>query len=270
MKRILGIAVFLAVSIGGTLPAFGNSLLLGVNEGVAQQSAYYRIQSRYKGFAAYLSSVLKEPVRVESSQSISIASSDVREKRYDLMFCRPSNVAAHAMRDEHYQLVAMAKGQFVVSFIVPATSRLKKPGDIEGTRIAMPDRNTMIAQVALATLRDMRINPATQNILYAHYQAALPYIIKNHFADVAAVGPFPARKWLKSGGRVLFKAKPLPFWSVLASPSLPAADVQKLREALLKLNDSDVGRKILARMKVASFVPGNEQAYLNMLKWMDQ
>ncbi len=270
MKRILGIVVFFAMSIGGKLPALGSSLLLGVNEGVAQQSAYYQIQSRYQGFAAYLSSVLKEPIRVESSQSISIASSDVREKRYDLMFCRPSNVAAHAMRDEHYQLVAMAKGQFVVSFIVQPTSRLKKPSDIAGARIAMPDRNTMIAQVALATLRDMHIHPASQNILYAHYQAALPYIIRNDFADVAAVGPFPARKWLKHGGRVLFKAKPLPFWSVLASPSVPAAEVEKLRQALLKLNESDAGRKILARIKVASFVPGNAQAYLNMLKWMGQ
>ena len=243
-------------------------MLLGINEGVAEQSQFNEMQDKYKGLADYLSKVLKKQVKVETSQSLKSSSANLQKSRYDLMFCRPSNVAAKAMLEQKYTLVAMAKGDFTAAFIVNKDSPMKKPEDIKGKRIAFPAETSLMAKAGLATLRDMNIKPAKDQIIYAKFQDALAYMVKNKFADAAVVAPVVAKSWEKDGGRTLFNSKKLPFWSIIASPNMSPEDIEKTRKAVIALETSEEGKQILARMGVKGFAPGNQQDYTDMLKWL--
>ena len=244
------------------------TLLLGINEGLAEQAGFSEMQEKYKGLAELLSIVLKKQVKIESSQNIKSSSANLQKSRYDLMFCRPSNVAAKAIQDQKYALVAMAKGNFTAAFIVSKDSSMKKPEDINGKRIAFPAETSLMTKAGLATLRDMNITPSKDKIKYTRFQDALAYMVKNKFTDAAVVAPIVAKNWEKEGGRVLFNSKQLPFWSIIASPNMSQDDIEKIRSTVIAMENSDDGKKILGRIGVKGFVAGNQQDYLDMLKWL--
>jgi ABC-type phosphate/phosphonate transport system substrate-binding protein len=270
MKRWLCLFMLALPWQGSAVAETRGALLLGINEGVAAQQSAPELQEKYKGLAAYLATVLKKPVHVESSQSMGGSANSLKNARYDLMYVRPSNVAAKAMRDNHYTLVATVKGEFTAAFIVNKDSPLKKPEDIRGLRIAMSEPKSLMAKAGLATLRDMGIDPKSQQIHSTRYQEAVGYMVQQKFADVGVVAPILAQGWEKKGGTVLFKSRKLPFWSVISAPGMSQEDGARVRQALINLETADAGRAILARMGVKGFVAGNQQDYLDMLKWLGE
>ena len=106
MRRILRAGIFAFGLLAG--PSYAANVLLGIAEGVAEQANFGELQDKYQPLADYLGRVLKNKVTLEASQNIPSAIANLQKGRYDLMFCRPSNVAARAIRDDGYQLVAMA------------------------------------------------------------------------------------------------------------------------------------------------------------------
>jgi ABC-type phosphate/phosphonate transport system substrate-binding protein len=267
IKRLVLLALPLTLFFHQPAMAAG-SMLLGINEGLAEQSDFKEMQEKYQGFANVLSGQLQKRVLIESSQNLKEVMAMLAKGRYDIMFCRPSNLAAKAIRDDRYSLIAMADGALAAVFIVNKNSPLKKPEDISSKRFAMPEKTALVTKVGLATFRDMNIDPAKQNIHYAHYQDAISFMVKNNFADVGVVAPAIANTWEKSGGKTLFRSKTVPFWAVIASPSVSQADVAKVRAALLELGKTEEGQKVLKRIGVKNFVAGNPKDYIDMLTWL--
>lgn len=249
-------------------PARAATGLFGIAEGVAEQSSVGNLEEKYQPLVEYLGHVIKTKMTMESSQSIKSAQVNLKKGRYEVMFCRPSNVTAQAIRDDKYQLVAMAKGENNAYFIVRKDSGFKKPQDILSHTIAMPQPNTFIAKVGLATIRDMGGKMAPGQVHYAHYQEAINYMVENKFADVGIVNPVLVKPWLAKGGVVLFKSKNLPFWSIIASSKVSKEDVTKMQKALIDMENTDEGKKILAKIGVKAWVPGNPQDYVGMLTWL--
>jgi phosphonate transport system substrate-binding protein len=252
-----------------TTPAYAaGNLLMGIAEGVAEQTGFGEMQDKYQPLADYLGRTLKTKVALESSQNIKSAMLNLGKGRYDLMFCRPSNVAAKAIRDNQYQLVAMVKGDFTASFIVRKDHTFKKNEDILPLTIAMPEQNSLMAKVGFATLRDMGAKPDPKKIRFTQYQEAVSFMVENKFVDVGVVAPAQAKAWEKKGGVTLFKSKKLPFWSIIASPKVSKADVANMQKALIEMENSEDGKKILAKIGVKGWVGGNPQDYVDMLTWL--
>jgi len=78
-----------------------------------------------------------------------------------------------------------------------------------------------------------------------------------------------AKEWEKEGGRFLHTRDKLPFWSVIVSPKVTEATAGKLKQALLDLDKTPAGQEMLKKIGVPGFVEGNQQAYLDMLKWVE-
>ncbi len=249
-------------------PAHAANVLFGIAEGVAEQVSFGDLQDKYQPLADYLGRVLKRKVTLESSQNIPSAIANLQKGRFDLMFCRPSNVSGKAIRDNKYQLVAMAKGDFAVNFVARKDHPFKKPEDVLSTKIALPAANSLMAKAGLATLRDMGGTPKPEQLQYTRYQEAVTYMLENKFADVGIVAPAQAKAWEKKGGVIFFKSKKLPFWSIIASPKMSKADVDKMQKALIEMEESDEGKKILAKIGVKGWVPGKAQDYVELLSWL--
>lgn len=243
-------------------------LLMGIAEGVAEQTSFADLQEKYQPLADYLGRVLKTRVKLESSQNIKSAILNLKKGRYDLMFCRPSNVAARAIRDNNYQLISMAKGDFTANFIVPKDHKFTKNEDVLTRVIALPEPNSLMARVGLATLRDMGAEPNQKQLRFTRYQEAVGFMVQNKFADVGIVAPGPAKEWVNSGGAVLFKSKKLPFWSIIASPKMSKGDVAKMQAALIDMENSEEGKKILAKVGVKGWVAGDAKEYVDLLTWL--
>lgn len=273
MKRLLSIlGLCIATGSGTALAAQDDDqLLLGVVEGVAEQMSMAEIQTKYKGLADHLSNVLNKKVKLESTQSFRSAERNLKNQRYDFVFIRPSNVAAKALRDNKYQLVASAKAaDFAANFIVKKDSPIKSVADLHGKRVAMPEESSLMAQVGAAVMRDGKLNPEKESIQYARLQETVLTLVEQGHADAGVVASGQLKEWAKRGGVVAFKSKNLPFWSVIASPNVSAGDVEKAQKALVALESPDEVKRVLQPMTVKGFTVAGAQEYLDLLKWIKQ
>ena len=249
-------------------PAQAN-LILGIAEGVSEQSRFGDLENKYQPLADYLGRVLKNRVTLEASQSFNSATTNLQKGRYDLFFSRPSNVPGIAIRDHQYQLVVVAKGESSVNFIVRKDHAFKKPEEILTHTIAMPRSDTALMTAAgLATIRDMGGMKGPNLLRFANFQEAVSYMVEMKFADVGIVNPAQAKAWEKKGGVVLFKSKKLLFWSITASPKIGKAELAKLQTALENMENTDEGKKILALIGVKGWVAGNPKDFVDQLTWL--
>lgn len=266
MRQVLLVCAMALVSAAS--PARAADRLFGIAEGVAEQVSFGDLQDKYQPLADYLGRALKSKFKLESSQNIPSAIANLQKERFDLMFCRPSNVAGKAIRDNKYQLVAMAKGDFAANFVARKDHPFKKPEDILSKTIALPEESSLMAKAGLATMRDMGGVPKPEQLRFTRYQEAVTFMLEMKFADVGIVAPAQAKAWEKKGGVVFFKSKKLPFWSIIASPKMSKSDVEKMQKALTEMEETDEGKKILAKIGVKGWVPGKAQDYVEMLSWL--
>lgn len=247
------------------------TLTFAVNEGVTYRITVPESRERFKGIADAVSAALKRPVRIEPVDDYGKLRAGLAQAKYDLAFVHPTHVAAQAIRDHRYRLVALLKGytDYRARLLVPANSPVRAPPAIAGKRIAMPSRDSITAVLTRATLRDLGVDPAKQRIDYTRYQDAVPFMLENGFDDVGSVGSAAvAREWQKKGGIVLLESRPVPVKLVIASPAVSAAEVERLRAALTALDKGEGGRRALEKIDMTGFVSGNEQEILELLKWM--
>lgn len=270
MKRFFSILALCALTHTGTAAA-EEPLMLGVVEGVAEQMSMAEIQTKYKGLADHLSHVLNRKIKLESTQSFRSAERNLKNKRYDFVFIRPSNVAAKAVRDDKYQLVAAAKNpDFAANFIVRKDSPIKSAEGLRGKRVSMPEESSLMAQVGRSVMRDAKINPDTESVQYTRLQETVLSMVDQGLADVGVVAPAQAKEWEKRGGVVAFKSRNLPFWALLASSNISAGDVEKAQKALVALASADDTKRILQPMTIKGFTVASAQDYLDLLKWVRQ
>ncbi len=263
---MLGLFCWIATASGaGPAP-----LLFGVNEGSSGSIGFSDRQEKYKPLAEHLSKVLKRPVTLESASDLKNLTKSLDTARYGLLLVRPSHISAKAMRDQKYVLVAAAKGDAIAHFIVHKDSPLKQPSDLKGKSIVMPDEIAYPTWVGLAMLRDIGIGRGQADIRNFRSQEAVGYAVEQKLSDVGVVISYSkvAKDWTGKGHRFLWESKKLPYWSVIGSPKLAPEEVAKIREALIKLDQGDDGQKILKEIGVKGFVPGDQAAYLDMLKWV--
>lgn len=251
-----------------TAYAAGESLLFAVNEGVAAQGAPAEMQAKYQELSDVISKAVKKEVRVEATQDLKSLTENLKKNRYDLIYAWPSNLTAKALRDNNYVLVAAAKNELAVSFIVNKDAPLTKPEDMRGKRIAMAEEKSLASKVGYSTLRDLGIDPSKQHIHHARLLEAVAFMVEKNFADVGVIGGVAVKNWEKKGGRVLFKSKKFPSWAVIAPATTAPADILKIRAALVNLDTSEAGQKILAKTGIKGFTAGDPQEYADFLKWI--
>lgn len=265
-------AACLVLGLATVADAAEETLLFGVNEGTSGTLGFADRQDKYQPFAAYISKAVKKQVKLESASNLKNLIRSLDAARYDMLLVRPSHISAAAMRDQKYALLASAKGDAVAYFIVHKDSPLKSKTDLKGKRIVLPDEIAYPTKIGLAMLRDENIPLADGHVRLFRSQEAVGYAIEQQLSDVGVVISYSKvwKDWEKKGHRTIWQSEKLPYWSIVVSPKVKPEVVAKLREALVALDTTDEGRAILEKIGVKGFVPGNQQAYLDMLAWVDK
>jgi ABC-type phosphate/phosphonate transport system substrate-binding protein len=266
---LLGPAAVLAQAPARPKPvATKSGWRLLINEAVTGETNFFLLTARYRPLADYVTERLKgktaidvEPV-VDIKRFVALAQG---QPKPELVFGKSVNQLAKLVRDQGYQPIVRRADPYKAAFIVPKDSPLKTLADAAKgkTRIIMPDEYAATTAVARAELRVQNVTMA--EIVHTKYQEAVAQQIKTGFGQIGVVNPTTARKWADDGGRVLAETQPVVNWSVLASPTLSAADVAQVREAFLAM--STQGASVMSSLGVKSWAAAERAEYLALLDY---
>jgi phosphonate transport system substrate-binding protein len=245
-------------------------LLLAINEGGAANADASETFRRYEEFSQIVGKVLGSPVTIIAVRDRNLLLDALKKKSYALLFARPNDVPAEAIRDYGYQPVVTEKEPARALFIVKKDSPLKSIADVKGKSILTPDRYSNMWRVANAMLRDNKISMANERVRTMHDDAAIGWSMESGFFDVGVINSISGvgRTWEKNGGRVIARSPELPNMPLIASPELSAAQIAKIRSALLALNSNENGKAVLKNIGLTGFREASSQEFLDFLKWL--
>jgi ABC-type phosphate/phosphonate transport system substrate-binding protein len=251
-------------------PVVKERLVFAVNEGATTSVTHVELLQRYAGLAGAMEDALRRPVKVEVYPDTGRFRSEVeRQRRFDVVFGKTVNVLAGMIRENKYQAIVKTKTPYVAGFITAKGSPIRTPADLRGKVVMMPER-VFTTKLGEATLRELGFKENEVTIRYTRFQEAVANSVETGSADVGVVNPTVKQEWLKKGNPVLLEAKPVPNWSIIASPTLTPAEINRLRNALIGLKDSEHGSEVLKNISVPEFVAATNTEYVELLKYIGE
>jgi ABC-type phosphate/phosphonate transport system substrate-binding protein len=248
-------------------------LIFAVNEGGAANADAADILFRYQELGEVVEKALQASVAIVNARGRDRLKTNLKSHAYALLLARPNDVPAEAVRDFGYRPVASAKEPYQTIFIVVKNSPLKTIADVKGKTILTPDQYSNMWRAANAMLRDNRIDMSREAVRSMRDQAAIAWSLENGFFDVGVVNSASGvgRSWEKNGGRVIARSRDQINMPLIASPKLSAAQVERLRAAVIGLDSSDSGRAILKKIGLpAGFKETPREAFLDFLAWLGE
>jgi ABC-type phosphate/phosphonate transport system substrate-binding protein len=263
-----GTVLFLALSVACS---WAQALVFAVNEGVTYRVSNDEIRARYAAVAADLSKLLGQPVQIEPVGDYPALRKGLADKAYDLALVHPAHVSIVAIKANGWQLVAVTKGweNYRASFMVRADAPYKSLADLRGMKLGAPDEDSITSWIVRATLRDALGANGRMAMTYTRYQDAVPFMVENTFTQAGATASNAlVQQWEARGGKVLARSRPVPIKHVIASPTMSAEQVAKVREYLIGLDTTEAGRKKLEPMKVQGYAAYDTAALLSLGTWL--
>ncbi|MGB7540570.1 MAG: PhnD/SsuA/transferrin family substrate-binding protein, partial [Burkholderiales bacterium] len=245
-------------------------LVFAINEGASGNRTAIDILFRYEEFNKIVEKALGAPVTLVAVRDVKTLRRSLETGAYALVMSRPADVLAEAVRDHGYQAVVAAKDPAYALFIVNKDSPLKTIADIKGKNIVTPDRYAYMWRIANAMMRDNKISLAQERVRTMVDQAAIGWSMEGGFFDVGVVASTSGvgRTWEKNGGRVLARSPEVPNTPMIASPKVSAAQIQRLRAALVSLESTESGTATLKQIGVAGFKEAPSQSFIDLTKWL--
>jgi phosphonate transport system substrate-binding protein len=270
MKRLLQVLIG-TVLIAPTLGFAQQEFVFGVNEGVTYRITPHETRERYRELGDMLAKALKRPVKVAPEDNYPKLRKSLEAKSYDLAYVHPAHHSYRAIRDQGYQLVVITKGwdQYKARFLIKPDATYKQPKDVLGTKMVMPDPDSITAWMVRATLRDLGADPQKTSLGTTRYQDGIPFFLENGFYEVGitAAGAV-VKEWQSKGGKILFESKPVPIKHLIASPNVSKEEVEKIRTVFQSLENTKEGQAILEKLGFKGFLAPDDRQTAELTKWL--
>jgi len=245
-------------------------LIFAINEGAAGNMTATDILFRYESFKPVVEKALGQPIVLFAVRDAKELRRSISTGAYALIMSRPADTLAEAVKDYGYQAVVSSTEPAHAIFIVKKDSPLKAIADIKGKKIVTPDRYAYMWRIAAAMMRDAKISMADEQVRTMSDQAAIGWSMDSGFFDVGVVASYSGvgRTWEKNGGRVIARSTELPNTPMIASQRVSAAQVQKLRAALVSLQSAPNGPAVLKAIGVPGFKEMQSQQLVELITWL--
>jgi ABC-type phosphate/phosphonate transport system substrate-binding protein len=246
-----------------------DAVVFAINEGATTQVTVVELIDRYTPLARFVERALGRPVKLEVYPEIARFRTELGNDRFDVIFGKTVNALAGAVRDKKFHAVVKTKNPYVAGFIIAKGSPIHKPEDLRGKIIMLPEK-VFTTKLAEATLRDLGIKESEVTLQYTRLQEVVAHSVEIGSADVGVVNPTVKRQWEKQGNPVLLETKPVPNWTIIASPRLSQAEVRRLRGVMVELKSSAEGTRALKAIGVLEFVPATDAEYIELLGYIGE
>ncbi len=247
-------------------------LVLAISEGSSGGTDHGRVIAKYQGLAKVLSGAIGQKVNVVFVREFKFLEDGLRKNIYDLAMARPSDYPARGMRDYGYQYVATAKPEGRCLIIVPKDSEVQRLDQIKDKRIALPNPAAYMTKFCTAMLRNEGITVNDKTVTRVREQGAVPFFLNNKFADVGGVASYSgvAKRLEKDGMRVLHASIPQPYFPMVASGKIKPEQIASMQKALVEMETTVEGKKVLGTIGIEGFDTGTEQRLKDLLGWLGQ
>jgi phosphonate transport system substrate-binding protein len=265
------VAALLALAVLAAAPAARGQLLFAVTEGVTYQATPKEIREKFEPLAEVIARTLKREVKIVLVPAYDDARAGLGKQEYDFAFVHPAHVALAEVKAGRYRTVAWTQGftDYTVSLLVKPESTMKSLTDIKGRTLVTPDPDSITAWMVRAMLRGEKLGEKDLRVRTTRYQDAVPFYLDNDFADVGATAANAVVKtWTGKGGKVMVRSRSVPIKHVIASTKLPADEIDRIREALVNLPNTDPGRKALTTTGYKGFQAPNPEVEVSAIAWL--
>lgn len=254
-------------------PASQERLLFAVNEGASGLQDASEVFLKYEEFMAYLTKSLGKKVLFHLARDFKSLDRGMKNGSYSLVMIRPANFAAKAVRDYNYNLVAVTKGGIAPHFIVRNDSGVKSLRDMRGARIALPEEGAYMTLIAAAMLREQGMDLRKDlQPSYHRDQAVIGHAVEMGMADIGVVASVSkiGKEWDKKSGRTALVGDLRIIAPVIAAPNMSADDVAKLRNALVGMEKTEEGKRMLKSIGSPGFEQRQPEELLTLLQWLEK
>jgi ABC-type phosphate/phosphonate transport system substrate-binding protein len=269
-------ALVLAAVCGQSNEAFAQAkkaskepVVFAVNEGATTQVSVSELVERYTPLAKAMERTLARPVHVEVYPETKRFRAELAAKRFDLIFGKTVNLLAAEIRDKQFQAVVKTKNPYVAGFIAKKGTPIRTPADLRGKTIMMPEK-VFTTKLGEAILRDLGFKEKDVTIQYTRLQEVVAFSVESGLTDVGVVNPTVKKQWQEKGNPVVLETKPVPNWSIIASPKFSETEVEQLRATLVGLKDTPQGLEALKAISVNEFVAAASPEYVDLLKYIGE
>jgi phosphonate transport system substrate-binding protein len=187
---------------------------------------------------------------------------------FDFVYVNPYHIVRFHDSQEYIPLVADTvplRGIIVVRKDGP----IKTPADLEGKTAAFPSPNALGASLLVRS-----------DLEQVHHIRAKPLYVKTHSSvylhvakDLAAAGGGVEKTLqeqdasLRAQLRVIYTTRSCPSHPVAAHPRVPPEVQDKVRKALLAMQETAEGKEMLGKIPVKQFIPVTYDNYAPMRAW---
>jgi len=270
--------VFTAL-VATTAVAQEKDLVFAITEGVTYEATPKDVRDRFALIAEIIGRMTGRRVTIVVVPSYDDARAGLLKQEYDIAFVHPAHVAMAEIKAGRYRAVAWTSGftEYTVSLMMNAGEPLKSLDDLKGRTIVTPDPDSITAAMVRAMFRAEKLplttgkesTPGAVRVITTGYQDAVPFYVENNFAQVgASAANSVVKAWTDKGGQVLARSRPVPIKQFIASSKMPTDEQARIRETLLNLRDSRVGREALAIVGYKGFVAPNPELESATIAWL--
>lgn len=280
MIRRLAAALLFTTALVGTAAAQQGDLVFAVTEGVTYQATPKEIRDKFAPIAQVIATATGRRVRTVLVPAYNDLRAGLLTQEFDVAFVHPAHVSMAEIKAGRYKAVAWTTGytEYTASMLMTPGQPYKSMADLKGRTVVMPDPDSITAWMVRAMFRTEKIpvvegrgDPVlnTVRIITTRYQDAVPFYLENNFAQVAITAANSVVKgWTEKGGKVLGKSRPVPIKQFIVSTAMPAAEQQKVRDALIGLREAKGGPAALETVGYKGFVPPNRDVENAVIAWL--
>ena len=229
--------------------------------GVLNQQSASLTAERWNPILQYVSTTSGVPLQLRMGPTVEDTDAMMGRGELDFVFTN------HNFRSEFdgvgYKVIARWSGEPIRGVIVvPTDSPIRELRQLAGRRVAFPSRDAFAAY-AVPLLALKRAGVTMQEVLAANQEGALAQI-KARRVDAAAVNSrflaqYEEREAVQF--RTIFVSDGYPDLAVIAHPRLPAAVVERIRQALIGMKSDPAAAPVLARARSQGFDPATDREY---------
>lgn len=269
---LVSVLLAAATAAAGAL-AQPRPLIFGVSEGTSGGASFLDVLVKYQPLADEIGRVLGRKVNVLLVREFERLEAGMRERAFDIVMARPSDYPARGLRDYGWRYVATARPDGQCLLIVRKDSPLLTIADAKGKRFILPETSAYMTRFCRAELRDRGIAIEKEQVQYTREQSTVAFTLQAGQADIGGIASYSgaAGQLDKNNQRVLHRSIAQPYFPLIVSNRLSAADVKAIQDMLIALDRSEATSKaVLAPIGIRGFDVATEQRLRALLGWLEK
>lgn len=224
------------------------------------------ILKRFSPLREYLATQLQRDIYIESAPSFGSFVERSQNGEYDMIYTAPHFVEL-GIQSGHYEFIATPARRLSVRVMVRANSDIRTVEDLVGLRVAHGPKKAFLVLIGRDYLSSNGLSgdKAPEYRTYKSHNAAY-HAVAAHEADAALIGTYIVDKANAEGLKEIAQSQSYPGIAVMASTKLSAQTRSDIRQVMLNMDDSPLGKRILHKIRYDSFIDVPRENYTPLKK----